>query len=79
MRNDLFGDRMANEQLGTAEDVARRFGVSVATVNRWVRNGAIPCFRPSRRVVRFDIVAVEHALAKLGRDYSSAGESPCQS
>ncbi len=31
------------EQLVSAEDVARRFCVSVGTVNRWVRRGAIPC------------------------------------
>ena len=54
---------MVNEQLGTSDDVARRFGVSTATVNRWVRIGAIPCLRPSRRVVRFDMKAVDRALA----------------
>ena len=44
-------------QLATVEDVATRFDVSVGTVNRWVREGIIPCIRPSRRIVPQDRLA----------------------
>lgn len=46
----------------TAEAVAAHFGVTVGTVNKWVRGGRIPFIRPSRRVVRFYIDEVEEAL-----------------
>lgn len=48
----------------TTYDLARRYGVSVATIRRWVRQGRVPFIRASRRVVRFDLVAVENALTK---------------
>jgi len=51
-----------NEQLVTAEQVAEHFGVTVGTVNAWVRHHRIPCVRPSRRVVRFYLSEVESAL-----------------
>lgn len=51
-----------DNQLSNADAVARRFNVSIGTVNRWVRQGRIPFIRPSRRVVRFDLVKVERAL-----------------
>lgn len=47
----------------TAEEIARHFGVTVPTVNRWVRRGLIPCVRVTRKVVRFDIATVREALA----------------
>ena len=47
-----------------AEAVADRFGVTVPTVNRWVREGRIPYFRPTQRVVRFDLSEVEKAIAQ---------------
>lgn len=46
----------------TADDLARHFNVTVATVRRWVRQGRIPFIRPSRRVVRFHLREVEAAL-----------------
>lgn len=55
---------MKNTRLVTADEIASRFGVTVGTVNRWVRDGAIPYLRPSRRVVRFDLETVERALAE---------------
>ena len=53
---------MRKRKLVDAATVAKRFGVSVATVNSWVRHGRIPYVRPSRRVVRFDLEEVERAL-----------------
>lgn len=46
-----------------AVDVARHFGVTVATVQRWVRQSRIPFIRPSRKTVRFHLREVEAALA----------------
>ncbi|RJP30928.1 MAG: DNA-binding protein [Phycisphaerales bacterium] len=51
--------------LVTSEQVAERFGVTVNTVRRWVRERRIPAIRASRRVVRFDLAAVECALATI--------------
>ena len=45
-----------------AETVATHFGVTVPTVNRWVRERRIPFVRISRRVVRFRIDEVESVL-----------------
>lgn len=50
---------MRTRHLVDAQAVARRFAVSIGTVNRWVRSGAVPCLRPSRRVVRFDLKKLE--------------------
>lgn len=57
-------------QLVATDEVARRFGVSVPTVRRWVRERRIPCIRVSRRVIRFDLAAVEEAAAlALGNEH----------
>lgn len=53
--------------LVTARIVAGRFGVSVATVNRWVREHRIPFIRPSRRIVRFNLESVETAISESAR------------
>ncbi len=58
------------DPLATADDVARRFGVTVSTVNRWVRDGVIPCVRPSRRIVRFNLGEVERTVAKSPTELS---------
>lgn len=55
-------------RLVDSDEVARRFGVTVGTVNRWVREGVIPCIRPSRRIVRFDLQAVEQAVTKASQE-----------
>jgi excisionase family DNA binding protein len=52
------------EELQTAEEIAKRYRVGTATVQRWTREGRIPCVRPSRRVVRYDPEAVERALER---------------
>ena len=49
-------------QLATVIDVSRKFGVCVETVRQWVRQNRIPCLRPSRKIIRFDLKEVEKAL-----------------
>ena len=44
----------------TVNEVAKRFGVSRETVYQWVRNGRLPSFRPSRRVIRIPEEALEN-------------------
>ena len=51
-----------NCDLVTAERVAERFGVTVGTVNSWVRGGLVAYIRVSRRTVRFRLDQVEQAL-----------------
>ena len=53
---------MPNEPLVTAERIADRFGVSVGTVNAWVRKRLIPFVRVTRKTVRFSLAEVEAAL-----------------
>lgn len=53
---------MSDSELVTAEVIAEQFGVTVQTVNDWVRRGRIPCIRPSRKVVRFRLDDVERAI-----------------
>ncbi len=52
------------QKLVTAREVAQLFSVTVGTVNRWTRQGRIPCVRPSRRVVRYALAEVEAALRR---------------
>lgn len=60
---------MRDGKLVTARTIAARFGVTVGTVNRWVRENRVPYLRPSRRIVRFRISEVEQAL----RDRANSG------
>ena len=43
--------------------LANHFGVSVGTVRKWARDGVVPSFRVSRRVIRFRIREVESVLS----------------
>jgi excisionase family DNA binding protein len=52
------------QELATAREIARRYGVTVETVNRWTREGRIPCVRPSRRTVRYALADVEAAVSR---------------
>lgn len=50
------------EAILTTKAIANRFGVTVGTVRRWVRERRIPAIRASRKTIRFDIAQVEAAL-----------------
>ena len=51
-------------KLVTVIEVAKKFGVHVETVRRWVRSNKIPYFRPTSHTIRFDLAKVEKTLAK---------------
>ena len=53
------------ESLLDKQAVARRYGVSVRTVDRWLKERRIPCIRFGRRCVRFRWEAVERAVERL--------------
>lgn len=53
---------MIEDRLITTRELAEQFGVCDETVQTWVRQGRIPCFRPSRKVIRFRMNDVERAL-----------------
>ena len=44
--------------------VARLYGVTEQTVLTWVQQGRIPCVRPTKRTLRFNLNEVERALTK---------------
>ncbi len=76
---------MTQTALVTTEQVASFFGVSVRTVNAWVRDGRIPVVRPSRKTVRFRLSDVEDALTQYVREPTAqrAGDAnalprPCE-
>lgn len=54
--------------LVTPEELAKQYGVAVSTVRAWVREGRVPCLRPSRRVIRFRPSDVESALSCKAAD-----------
>lgn len=53
---------MPEQPLVSSFAIAKRYGVTVETVRRWVRERRIPCVRVSRRTVRFRPDEVERAL-----------------
>ena len=60
------------EPLVSADEVAKHFGVTVGTVNGWVRRGLVPFVRPSRRIVRFRLSDIEAALERGGQSRKPA-------
>lgn len=48
----------------TKQEVAQRLGCSIRTVDRLMKTGALPYFRPSAHIVRFDERDVEAHLAR---------------
>ncbi len=63
-----LGDRV------DARVLARRYGVTTATILAWHRRGWIPALRAGRRPVLFDPAAVERALAARAAKPSGAWE-----
>lgn len=59
-----------------AKALAQHFGVKVATVHTWVRQGRIPCIRVSQGTVRFRLPDVEQALTRNVAAASAGGERP---
>ena len=57
---------MMSEFVGAAE-LARRLGVTIATIHTWHRRGWIPCLRAGRRPVLFDPDEVERVLRERGK------------
>jgi len=55
----------AIEHLPRKRDIAKRYGVSLRTVDRWVKERLIPHIRFGNRCVRFRWAAVERAVDKL--------------
>ena len=53
------------EQLPRKRDVARRYGVSLRTVDRWVKDPLIPHIRFGNRCIRFRWADVERAVNRL--------------
>ncbi len=49
-------------ELLTADELAGRLHVKASTIRRWMRAGWLPAVRVSPKVVRFDLVEVDHAL-----------------
>jgi excisionase family DNA binding protein len=56
-----------SEIVGAAE-LARRLGVTPATVRTWQRRGWIPGLRAGRRPLLFDFDEVKETLRKRGRE-----------
>jgi excisionase family DNA binding protein len=55
----------AIDTLPTKRDIARRYGVSLRTVDRWVSEKLIPHIRFGNRCIRFRWEAVEKAIDRL--------------
>jgi excisionase family DNA binding protein len=55
----------AVEQLPDKRALAKRYGVSTRTVDRWVSTRKIPHLRLGNRCIRFRWAAVEAALNRL--------------
>ncbi len=49
-------------ELLTAGELAERLRIKPSTVSVWARAGRIPSIKLSRKVIRFDVVAVIDAL-----------------
>jgi hypothetical protein len=57
---------MIEKNFVRAEELARRYGVSTATIHAWNRHGLIPSLRASQRPVLFDPTEVDRALRDRG-------------
>jgi excisionase family DNA binding protein len=64
-KKELQANSAPFEQLPTRADIARRYGVSLRTLDRWVAERRIPHIRLGKRCVRFRWEAVEKAIDRL--------------
>lgn len=62
------------EKIIGARELAKRLGVSYATVLSWVRRGVIPCLRASQRPVLFDFQEVKDALSRKAKLHGETAE-----
>ena len=53
------------EPLPDKRAVARRYGICIRTVDRWMAEGKIPYLRLAPRVIRFRWEAVERAINRM--------------
>ncbi len=65
---------MSDDELLTADGLARRLQVRPSTIQRWARQGRIPAVRLSPKVVRYDLAAVVRALRDGRRPEGVANE-----
>lgn len=57
----------------TAKAAAKKLGVSVDTLRRWVRNGIIPVWvDPLTGTKRFSVLELDDVLRTIGRDQKQA-------
>ena len=64
---------MHSDSLVSSDEIASHFGVTVGTVNAWVREDRIPYIRVSRRVIRFRISEVERAVSSKSKRAGNGG------
>jgi excisionase family DNA binding protein len=57
--------RPDSETLPRRRDVARRYGVSLRTLDRWVRERKIPYIQLDKRTIRFRWADVERAVERM--------------
>ncbi len=63
----------SRHQLVTAKVLATRYAVEKSMVYKWVRCGALPAIRISRRCIRFNLAECDQLLAQEPRSGISAG------
>jgi excisionase family DNA binding protein len=64
-KKELQTNAAAIEQLPTRLDIARRYGVSLRTIDRWIAERRVPYIRLGTRSIRFRWEAVEKAINRL--------------
>jgi hypothetical protein len=67
-----FGAIMMESELLTLVQVAARLHLRPRTVQAWVRLGRIPALRLTRKVIRFDWLAVLSALQRDSHELGNA-------
>lgn len=56
---------MDSKYLLTKQQIAERLGVSLSTINSWMKRGILPYYRLSPRCIRFDIAKVDEAIQQM--------------